>query len=424
VGRRQPVTRGRCAALLALSIAFLPGLARADALTVDECVRLALARAPSARAAASELDAAQQRLRAARAAYVPRLLGEAEYGRSGGYDETVTNGGSTAARVMLQAPLLDGGRRDAKFEAARARLQSAAAVERQRRADVAFAVRSAYFSALAAQDESHVRAAAVDETTADVRVLEKLEERGLAQHNDVLRARLAVEAARSAGRAAVAALDTALGELSTLTAAEVAAGDLIDPGPSAIVEPTDGAIEASPLMVDARAAVEAARRDADAARSERREQVTFTADGGFLGVNPDNTFQKFGGAEFLLGFSVPLFDGGVLAARVAEAEAAARAAAANGRETRQTIALALSRGAVEARRARAELEAWKRAVPESEEAFQLIRARYVGGGDVRLLEVLDALNQSIDARHNVVQARLAYRLAVAEQDHVLGRGAE
>ena len=419
------MTRQHRAALLVCLFALLhAAVARADALTVDECVRLALSRAPSARAASSELDAAQQRLRAARGAYLPRLLGQAEYGRSGGYDETVTNGGSTAARLMLEAPLLDGGRRNAQFEAARARLQSAAAVERQRRADVAFAVRSAYFTALAAHEESHLRAAAVDETLADVGVLEKLEGRGLVQHNDVLRARLAVETARSARRSAQATLDTALAELSTLTGADVVAGGLVDPGPAAIVEPTDAAIEASPLMVDARAATEAARRDADGARSERREQVTFTADGGFLGVNPDNTFQKFGGAEFLLGFSVPLFDGGVLKARVAEAVATAHAAAANGQETRQTIVVALSRAAVEARRARAELEAWKRAVPESEEAFQLVRARYVGGGDVRLLEILDAQSQSVDARHNVVQARLAYRLAVAEQDHVLGRGTE
>ena len=53
----------------ALAALLITSTALAAPLPVDECVRLALARAPSARAADADLRAAQARVRAARAAY-------------------------------------------------------------------------------------------------------------------------------------------------------------------------------------------------------------------------------------------------------------------------------------------------------------------------------------------------------------------
>src|SRR5438105_3719675 len=90
-------------------------IAAADTLTIDDCVRLALARSPAAQAAGFDVDAATWRVRAARAAYAPRLFAAGEYGRSQGFDEVVTNGGSTAALLTMEATLLDGGLRDAQF---------------------------------------------------------------------------------------------------------------------------------------------------------------------------------------------------------------------------------------------------------------------------------------------------------------------
>src|SRR5512144_2388476 len=89
--------------------------ASAEVLSVDDCVRLALARSPAAHAATRGVDAAAARVRAAHAAYSPLLLGEAQYGRSEGFDEAITNGGITEALLTVQATLLDGGLRDAQF---------------------------------------------------------------------------------------------------------------------------------------------------------------------------------------------------------------------------------------------------------------------------------------------------------------------
>jgi hypothetical protein len=49
-----------------------------------------------------------------------------------------------------------------------------------------------------------------------------------------------------------------------------------------------------------------------------------------------------------------------------------------------------------------------------------MRARHAGGGNVRLLEVLDALAQTTEARLAESRAVLAYRIAVATQSELLG----
>lgn len=410
-----------------LSVVFCVGnmvvfnVACATPLSVDECVRLALARAPAARAAGFDIDAAAARVRGARAAYAPRLLVEGEYGRSQGFDETVTNGGITSALFTVEASLLDGGLRDAQFAAARARLRSAAALAQQRRADVVLAVRAAYFTAVAARAQDAVHAENVHTLSTYVDLLQRQEKLGLVPYNDALRAQLAVETARTAARAAAAQLATAGAELTVLTGVDLTPDAFVEPAAMTPSPATDSLIDASPVLADAQAGVEAARREADAVRSEWRGHLTLSASGGALGVQPGPTFRDHGGGQFLFGITVPLYDGGGIAARVAAAVAATKSAEANVDQARQTIRVALAHARSDAQRAQGDLAAWERAVPQAREDFQLMRARYFGGGNVRLLEVLDALNQYVDARLRVPQALLAYRVAVATEDQILGQ---
>jgi len=408
------------ACVLSFACASAAGSASAESLSVDDCVRLALARSPAARAATRGVDAAGARVRAAHAAYSPRLLGEAQYGHSEGFDEAITNGGVTEALLTVQTTLLDGGLRDAQFAAARARLRSATAKQQQSQADVALAVRTAYCTALSAHAEVGVQADAIRTLRNYTELLQRQDRLGLVPHNDVLRAQLAVAAAQAAERSATAQLDAVREELETITGTTIQTATLVEPQVMPVVEAGDGRIEASPVMVDARAAVEAARRDADAVRSEWRSHVDVTASGGALGVEPGHTFSHDGGGQFLFGFTLPLFDSGGTAARIAAAVADADGAEAAAAQSRQTLVIALAHAAIEARRAQADLTAWQAAAPVAAESFNLMRARYVGGGNVRLLEVLDALAQHVDTRLNVSRSLLAYRLAVATQYQILG----
>lgn len=419
-GRRRSGRRGSLAiALLGWALAGAP--ATAAPLSVDACVHLALDRSPSMQAAAADVAAAEARVRAARAVYWPRLLGQAQYGHSEGYDVAITNGGMTQLGVAVEAPLLDGGRRAAELAAARAQLRSSSALAQQRRADVAFAVRSAYYAALAGREQVDIYGDAVRALNNYLALLQRQVGLGLAPASDVPRAQLALETAHSAGRAAGAGETASLSEVSELTGVPLDGDALLEPSGPPLVPATPECIEASPVLADARAGADAARHDADAARSEGRPQLTLNADGGFLGVNPGPTFRDNGGGEFLFGFSVPLFDGGAIAARVAAAAAAALSADAGIGQTRQTLVIALAHTRADAERAHADAEGWRRVQPAADEALLLMRARYFGGGAVQLVDVLDALGQAIDARVAVARASLDYRVAVATHDQLLGR---
>jgi outer membrane protein TolC len=404
---------------LCLLVLFAAG-ADADVLTVRDCVRLALTRSPAVQSAAFSVAAASARVRAARAAYAPQLVLQSEYGRSQGFDEAVTNGGSTAALLTLEAKLWDGGVRDAQLAAAGARLRSAAALDQQRRADVALAVRAAYFAAVAARSAAAIHEDSVRRLRIYTTLLQRQVDLGLAPYNDVLRAELATATARAARRAAGAQLDAARAELALRTGTPVAAAALVEPNVAPYAAISDAMIDTSPVVADAQATADAAHRDADAVRSEWRTQVTLTASGGALGVQPGPTFHDNGGGQFLVGLSLPLFDSGATAARIAAAVAAADSADADLREARQGVAVALAQAAVGARRAQADLAASRQAIPRAEENFEIMRARYFGGGSVRLLEVLDALAQYVDARLGEAQALRAYREAVASTRRVLG----
>ena len=398
----------RSAIVLGLFVCATGAAAASAPLSVDDCVRLALARSPAARAAGFDVDAALARLRAARAAYAPRVSAQGEYGRAGGFDDAVTNGGSTAALLTVEATLLDGGLRDAQFAAAGARLRSAQALEQQRRADVAYAVRAAYCTAVAANAEVAIQQRTLHTLRDYASLLERQERLGLVPRNDVAarrfgrrqrrgrRTRRRCRARRGAERAGDAQRRGAVPRWrwSSLRLASFTPADT-------------AAIEASPVLLDAQAAVDAARRETEAVRSEWRGHVQLTASGGALGVTPERTFRDNGGGQFLLGFTVPLYDGGATAARLAAAAAAADSAAAALREARQTLVSALARARIEARRAAADLAAWRRAVPPAAENFELMRARYFGGGNVRLLDVLDALAQDVETQLAVQRARFA-----------------
>src|SRR2546429_3247694 len=110
------------------------------------------------------------------------------------------------------------------------------------------------------------------------------------------------------------------------------------------VTPTPEAIDAAPIVADARAAVETARREADAVRSEQRGQLKLTADAGALGVPFVSTFRDHGGGQVLFGLAPPLLDGGAPARHPTAAPAARYAPAAPMAGARPRLLLRLPRG--------------------------------------------------------------------------------
>jgi outer membrane protein TolC len=88
---------------------------------------------------------------------------------------------------------------------------------------------------------------------------------------------------------------------------------------------------------------------------------------------------------------------------------------------RQSLVVSLVHAQADSERAEADAAAWSKSLPGAAEAFLLLRARYFGGGGAKLLEVLDALNQSVDTRVAFVRALQDAGLAKATQAQLLGQ---
>jgi len=250
--------------------------------------------------------------------------------------------------------------------------------------------------------------------------LERLEAQAIVPLDELLRGRLALDATEMQGRAARSDASVARATLGVLTGLELSGESLAEPHEPDLTLPSDAAIDRAPALAGARATAEAARSDARAAESERRAQLKLTADAGALGVHPERTFRDNAGGQFLLAVTVPLFDGGAIAGRIAAADAAAASAAAKVDAARQSLELALLRARATGDRARQDLATARATIPIAADQFQLVRARYLGGGNVRLLEVLDALNQYVESHLRESRALLEARSAAALQEQLLG----
>ena len=403
-----------------LALAVACSAAAEEPLAVGDAIDRALAHAPSILGAVAELDAAAAHVGEARAAFLPSVLAHGEYGRAHGFDEAVTNGGSTQAVARMEATLFDGGARRAALAAARARLRSARARGDQRRADVALAVRSAYATALAARAELEIDRDVERALETYAQLLARQDQIGAANENDVLRAKLGLRSQAAERRATESTLESALADLASLTGTELSAGSLRDF--AVTLEPVaSDLVAASPVVSDAREAAEAAARDAAALEGERIGKATLTADAGVIGVAFADSFERRSGAQFLLGFDVPLFDGGARNLRIAAARADARGAQSKVAEAARTVRLSVEHATSEARRAEIDAAAAREATDLAAKNFLLMEARHLGGGNVRLLEVLDALTQLSSLRLSVVRAELSLRLAAARAADAVGK---
>ncbi len=395
------------------------GAETGDPLTLPQAVELTLEHSPALSASAFDDVAASLRRRGAWGAYLPVLSAESGYGRAYGYDEAVTNGGDTHAIVKLETTLFDAGAGLAHGAEAKAKLLSARSDERSRRAEVAFAATEAYLGIFTARRERELQAEVAAELESYAGLVDRLELGGGAPAGSALRARVALEGPKTALRSADADLTALAATLSVLTGRSVTAFDVVDPGEMTPPKITAEKIDTSPSVATARAAVGAAEAQVQALEAERWGRITFSADAGALGVNPEETFRHDRGGEFSFGGRVPLFD---VAARTELAAKRAEVSSARARlgDARQRAAIETTQLQAAAAKAKSDLEAARLAKPLADQSFLVLRARSLGGGDVRTIEVIDAVAQRTEAHLRIVRAELAYRLALAAQARSLG----
>ena len=116
---------------------------------------------------------------------------------------------------------------------------------------------------------------------------------------------------------------------------------------------------------------------------------------GFEGVDPPQTFADHLGASYDGAVTMPIFDGGLITSHIQQAQAAEHAAIANQKPDRTPTEARPRRRVLQAIATRCrQLRILADSKATADDAFALDWTRFLGGGNVTMLEVLDAFQQA------------------------------
>jgi outer membrane protein TolC len=396
-----------------------PGFALAETVTLAGAIDRAIALAPSIDVAAASSDFSGAQAREAQGPLWPSIAAQGEYQQMPGFDPRITNRGQTDMLLTLDYPAYDFGRRLQHARAARYASEAAHFGLAAARAQVVFDAKAAYFDLLRRMHSEDELQASLDRLNRYIATAQALVQNGRAIPNDVLRVQvardstqLALAAAKRERERASAMLGLIIGEpgRTDLRAAEV---EGFAPVPS-------GELAYNPALEAADRQIRSASLEERAAEKERYPTFKVALSAGFLGVDPQNTFNDRAGASYDGLISVPVFEGGAIAARIDQAKARVHQAEAQRREIELELTRRFDDASLRYREARDALDVLARAEPTARDAFGLTWARFLGGGGATMLEVLDSYQQLEQVRLNRIDQEFAAREADAETALVLG----
>jgi outer membrane protein len=473
-------TAGSCAAAAAQEPAVVPTAARGDTvgLSLDEAVRRALGQSEEVRLARSQVQLAETQVREARATVYPQVNAQLGYTRTfasafdgggggftlpdslqfrpdslasveerlrylernaplaglGGLGSLFGNlpfGQENAYTATLSGSqlLYSGGRTGAALRIARDYRQVAELTLVEQTADIELRVRSAYISALLAQELATGAQQALEQAEAFLAQERLRLGAGRASELEVLRAEVSRDNLRPQ---LVQALNAA--ELSVLDLKRLV--DIPLDAPVALTTPltvpTAEALAQPAIAAEAvarRASVEAAERQVSIA-----EQNIRIARGAFLpnvslNMNygrqlfPSSTFDFSGDwrTDWTAGVNVqvPIFSGGQRAAQLQRARVQAEQARLQLSQLREGVQLQYTQAAAERERARTAIAARQTTVGAAQRVYDLTVLRYQQGLATQL-EVSQSRLELLQARTNLAQAVSDFLIADANVTRSIG----
>jgi outer membrane protein len=428
-------------ALMALA-GLLPAAGRAAeappaGLTLPAAVERALERFPSVAAARAQQRQAQEGLAATEGARGPRgvINGSAiQYekpvavtpihgfspGQLPDFDRTILQG-----QFSTSYTLWDGGATGARIAVASSQVNGAEAALGAAEQDLAERVAAAYLTALgkartlAAYDQ---RLAALEAELARAR---RLLDAGKAPQVEVIRAEANLANARSQRVSLAAALDNAERDLARLLdvpveetrAARLAPAGLKDPATPDREALARAAIERSPAVAQARARLAMAEADVTLAESALRPELRAVAN-----LNDWASSRGNAATEWNAGFqvTVPLFDGGTVRHRIAQAQAGRAAAAEQVRLAEAQVREAIDRAAAAAEEAQGRIESLARAADRYAEVARVQKLLLDNGAGTQT-DYLAAEADLLTARASLAEGEQAVVLTRVDLARAAGR---
>jgi outer membrane protein len=408
--------------------------ARTDAVRFDSLAALtehALRERPDSRAAWLGIQAEAARLDVATAANWPTLTGQFNFTQS----RALSSSGASVPTLHRYGPslglayvLYDFGARAASIDAQRYQLIATLLNGNRALQDTVAEVETAYFAVLAARAQRTAQAEQEAALRASFDAVELRLRGGLAARADQLRARAALSEATLARQLAERDIAKAEATLKRAAGIEQTRGLLLDwetaPPPALdaatlLVELLAEAEQQRPDLRALQAATASARAEAARARAARWPSLSLAANTGRTFFLED---ERSPSTTYSVGVSVsvPLFDGGRLAAQARAAERDAERLQAEAEQQRSQVALAVTEAYHDVRHAQAQREGVAVQFDSASESAQAAEARYRAGVG-SLLEWLTAQADLARARQAQAQADSDWLAAFSRLNHALGR---
>jgi outer membrane protein len=404
----------------------------APVLTLDQAEATAVANQPRMFAAQLRAHASAQRIREMRAGYLPTVGFNATGALAADTGTATAAGNLTTSSVSdrfsyggnLAQIVTDFGRTSALVGSAKADAQAANDIATLTHAQVRLNVREAYFQVLGAEAVLRAAAAARDNRALISRQLSALAQSELRSTLDVnfanvleSEAELAVVRAQSLVAQQRSHLATAMGLPQPVTAPLVEPQAAMDALP---VSPDDLMKQAQAQRADLGAVQAQAQAAQEFATSEKRLSYPTLNLLGAAGEVPyrDHTLHdNYAAAGFNL--NIPVFNGGLFAARRAEAEQEANARSRDVQELQLEVSEQVRDAWYRADEAYKSLDVTARLVAQSREALRLATDRYDAGlGSI--VELNEAQLNETSAEISAADAEYSYLSRRAELDFAAG----
>lgn len=412
-------------------------------LTLDDALRLAQATASAYEQAKFTERSAEEDVRQARAAFLPRVASQPTFIYTSPSSAPVPTGTSRTfsfigANAITEYQGVAGatgevdlaGRLRAMLRRNRALLAAAhAGTEIERRNLLLATVENYYGLAVAAARrqaaEQNLKSAVDFENTTDL-----LEKAGEVAQVDLIRARLAtttrrdeLEQARAAEAAAVESLRVLIGYDP---AQALAVSDLMTDQPDAteIDRFTLQMTAQRPELAQFDAQRTALTEEAKQARAERRPQITYNIIGGFetdsLHTQP---LREHSGVQATVGITIPIFDWGISRSHERQAQYRLQSLDSARRLAQRNFNQQFTASRQQALSAAERVRLARTGIADAERNLEISIARY-RAGEAQIIEVTDAQTTLTAQRTSLYQAAFDYQLALARLKQATGQAVE
>ena len=194
------------------------------------------------------------------------------------------------------------------------------------------------------------------------------------------------------------------------------------PAPTEIEQlTTNNAGNVRPEIAQIEAQQQAAEEDIKIAKAERRPQLTYILDGGFISDSllPKPIYKTLG-VRATIGVTIPLFDFGISKSKETQARIQAESLEQTKLFTQRMLAQEFRAAELQARSARDRIRLIGESIKNAEKVVEVSLLRY-RAGEAQITEVTDAQIQLINQRTALYQAIFDYQIALTRLKLAVGK---